>query len=76
MNVKFDPKSSRVVASASTDGVCKITSCYMKEIDKETSGPFGNVTSFGECLIKLNSIGWVNSVSFSPSATIMCFACK
>ena len=46
----------------------------MKEVDKDTDGPFGKITSFGECLIKLSSIGWVNSVAFSPSGAFMCYA--
>ena len=69
VNVRFDPLSSRVIASASTDGECRITSCFMKEVDKDGDGPFGKVTSFGECLIKLSSIGWVNSVCFSPNGS-------
>ena len=48
----------------------------MKEVDKDTNGPFGKITSFGECLIKLSSIGWVNSVAFSPSGSSICYASK
>lgn len=77
INVRFDPQSSRVVASASADGTCYITSCYVKEADEgSTAGPFGGVTSYGETLLKLNTIGWVNSVSFSPDASTLAFASK
>lgn len=55
VSVRFDPLTSRVCASASTDGKCYITSCYSKGLDdSSTSGPFGQVTSFGEKLISLN----------------------
>jgi len=74
VSVKFDPLSGRVVASASTDGSVHITSCYMNEVDTNTDGPFGSVTSFGETLISLKSIGWINFVTFSPSANTLCYA--
>lgn len=76
IGVRFDPQSSRVCASASTDGTCYITTCYNKDIDTDTSGPFGGVTSYGEILITLNSIGWVNSVQFSPDANTICYSSK
>ena len=75
--VRLDPLSSRVVASASTDGSCYITTCYLKDIDNNnSSGPFANVTSYGETLISLKSIGWVNTVSFSPDTSLLCYASK
>jgi len=40
MSVRFDPGSSRVVASASADGMVYITSCYDPEFDTEGTGPF------------------------------------
>jgi len=69
ISVKLDPSSSRVCASASADGTCYITSCYDKNIDTQTTGPFGSVTSSGETLISFNAIGWVNTVQFSPDST-------
>ncbi len=33
VSVRFDPLSSRVVASASVDGKCYITTCYFEETD-------------------------------------------
>jgi WD40 repeat protein len=33
VSVSFDPKSSRVVATASTDGFCKLVTCYKPELD-------------------------------------------
>ena len=76
IGVQFDPLTSRVVASASTDGECRITSCFLEAVDSDSNGPFGKVTSFGETLIKLTSIGWVNYVTFSPDATQLCYASK
>lgn len=74
VSVCFDPQSSRVLASASTDGECRITTCYLKEVDTDSNGPFGKVSSFGECLIKLSSIGWINSVVFSPNSSQICYS--
>jgi WD40 repeat protein len=76
--VRFDPLSSRVVASASVDGSVFITSCYEPELDaKSTAGPFGNVQSeFGEVLYKFNTSAWINTLSFSPSGQNFVFACK
>lgn len=75
ISVRFDPQSSRVVASASADGNCYITTCYVKGVDDESkAGPFGGVTSFGENLLTFNAIGWVNSVSFSPDSSVLAYA--
>jgi hypothetical protein len=52
VSVTFDPLSSRVVATASADGYCKIVSCYKESLDTNADGPFGSVTGFGEILIK------------------------
>jgi WD40 repeat protein len=42
--VKFDPLSSIVVASASTDGQVIVTSNHFPELDGESgSGPFGAI---------------------------------
>jgi WD40 repeat protein len=72
--VRFDPLSGRVVASASTDGICQITTCYKEDTDATlSSGPFGGVTTFGEVLISFTAIGWVNYVSFSPSGNNICY---
>lgn len=69
----FDPLSSRVVISSSLDGTVQITTCYNKDLDKEGAGPFGSVTTYGETLLSLSCNGWVNGVSFSPSATTVCY---
>ena len=82
VSVKFDGLSSRVVASASLDGTCQITSCYLKEVDTaETitpfgnmgSGPFGSVESFGETLLKVDCNGWINYCAFSPDCNTLAF---
>lgn len=70
---KFDPLSSRVVISSSLDGTVQITTCYNKDLDTDTAGPFGGVTSYGESLLSLSCNGWVNYVSFSPSANQICY---
>eukprot|EP00344_Euplotes_crassus_P011469 CAMPEP_0197003386 /NCGR_PEP_ID=MMETSP1380-20130617/7672_1 /TAXON_ID=5936 /ORGANISM="Euplotes crassus, Strain CT5" /LENGTH=357 /DNA_ID=CAMNT_0042421883 /DNA_START=18 /DNA_END=1091 /DNA_ORIENTATION=- len=52
--VEFSP-NGRVIASVSFDGTCKILSAYMKDVDEEeTKTPFGDVTTFGECLANLS----------------------
>lgn len=67
--------SGRVCASGSTDGTCKITTCFLKGIDGQNSaGPFGSVSTFGETLLVFNSNGWINSVNFSPSSSVFCYA--
>jgi hypothetical protein len=66
---KFDPLSSRAVISSSLDGTVVITSCYNKDLDTDSAGPFGGVTSYGEQLMSLSCNGWVNYVTFSPNAS-------
>lgn len=45
VNVRFDPGSGHVVASASPDGRVKITSCYDQKLDGKfkAAGPFAGV---------------------------------
>ena len=76
--VKFDPMCGRVIASASTDGQVLLTTCYDKDVDgaATAAGPFGGVTTFGDTLLSFNSIGWVNFVAFSPSASTICYGSK
>lgn len=70
----FDRHSGRVVVSGALDGNVQITSVYQEEYDKDsTDGPFGGITSFGDTLININSNGWINFVSFSPSDNNICF---
>jgi hypothetical protein len=62
------------VASASVDGKCYITSCYIESTDaSSTQGPFGKVTSYGETLFSFSVIGWVNFVSWAPDATVLAY---
>lgn len=70
---RFDPLSGRVVASCSLDGSCLITSCYVEDLDKITSGPFGNVITFGETLMKIDRNGWMNGIAFSPDCKTLCY---
>jgi len=71
--VRFDPLSSRVVASCSLDGTVQITSCYNKDLDLDSAGPFGSVISYGDTLVSISNNGWVNSVAFSPSSSFLCY---
>ncbi len=81
MSVRFDPLSSRVVASASIDGTVCISSAFDPDLDSNsTSGPFGSVTTnykeSQETIFKFRCSEWVNSVSFSPSGNTICYASK
>lgn len=74
-SVRFDPQSGRVVASASIDGKCLITSCFNQLTDASlTAGPFGSVSSYGETLLSFTAIGWINFVTFSSDANTLCYS--
>jgi WD40 repeat protein len=45
--VRFDPLSGRVVASSSLDGTVVITSCYKSELEFDSAGPFGKISTYG-----------------------------
>lgn len=67
LSVEFSP-NGKVIASASFDGTCKILSACFKDTDPEESKTsFGNVESFGECLIEFKCQFWLNHVTWSPS---------
>ena len=70
---RFDPLSGRVIASCSLDGNCLISSCYLVELDKISNGPFGNVTTFGETLMKIDRNGWMNGLAFSTDCNTLCY---
>lgn len=75
VSVRFDPQSGRVVTSGSADGKCYITTCFIEETDASSNkGPFGGITSSGETLLSFTAIGWVNSISFSPCATVLAYS--
>lgn len=78
IQVRFDPQSSRVIASASADGFVYVTSCFEPQLDmKSTAGPFGGVASEGtEVLFKFNANAWVNTLSFNPSGSALAFSGK
>ena len=46
---------------------------YADDIDTDSAGPFGNVTSYGTTLMQVSCNGWINHVAFSPSNTAICF---
>lgn len=75
--VRFDPLSSRVVASASADGFVYISTAYEASLDTSGSGPFANIQNDDvEILYKFNTNSWNNVLSFSPDAATLVFACK
>ena len=81
VSVKFDPLSSRVVASASIDGTVCISSAFDPDLDtSSTAGPFGSVTTnykeAQETIFKFKCSEWVNTVSFSSSGSTICYASK
>lgn len=77
MSVRFDPGSSRVVASASADGMVYITSAYDPSLDTEGTGPFAGVTAErGDILFKFKSSVWNNTLAWSQSGNTLAFACK
>tara|TARA_B110000285_G_scaffold220463_1_gene272240 strand:- start:528 stop:932 length:405 start_codon:yes stop_codon:yes gene_type:complete len=72
--VRFDPQSGRVVASASLDGSVIITSAYREDLDAgSTAGPFGKVSSFGECLLSISSPVWINGLAFSYDSKVLSY---
>lgn len=73
--VRFDPLSSRVIASASADGQVIVSTSYYEELDgkAEAAGPFGKVNS-QEILFRFKCSEWVNTISFSPSGKWIAFA--
>lgn len=68
LSCSFEKLSGRVVASTSADCNVYITTCFDESIDQESNGPFGQITTFGEVLVKFNCDGWPNMVQFSPSS--------
>ena len=74
--VRFDPGSGRVVASASADGTVVVTSAYKEEIDTAPgTGPFGNVSDgYGEVLFRMKTNVWNNTLAWSPSGATLAFA--
>lgn len=73
LSCAFDPMSGRVVASSSADNFVFLTTCFMADVDTDGAGPFGQVSSFGDVLLKFNSDGWPNTVAFTPSANSLVY---
>lgn len=76
--MRFDPLSSRVVASASADGTVIISSCVNPDLDAGSkAGPFGSVDGEEvQIIFKFKPGSWVNTLSFSPSGNSMAYASK
>ena len=64
------------IATASTDGQVNIYSAYLGEVDKDKvhEGPFGKLTSRGECLISFKNQPWANFVAWNPKGTLIAYA--
>jgi actin related protein 2/3 complex subunit 1A/1B len=64
-----------LLATASTDFKARVFSAFIKGVDKEQPDtPFGKVTTFGDVLLELDSsVGWVQSVQWSPAGTKLAF---
>lgn len=45
----------------------------MKELDKNSNGPFGKVETFGETLMSITRNGWINGIAFSPDCKTLCY---
>jgi len=81
VSVKFDPLSSRVVASASIDGTVVISTAFDPILDSQsTAGPFGQVSTpykiTHETIFKFKCGEWVNTLSFSASGKTLCYSSK
>lgn len=75
MSVKFDPGSSRVIASASADGKVLITSAYKPDLDTAGTGPFAGVTDEeNSILFTFKTNCWNSTLAFSPSGSCLAFA--
>ena len=61
------------MASASLDGTIQINTVYIEELDKDSEGPFGSITSTGETLHTITCNGWVNFINFSPDCRTICY---
>lgn len=74
-SVKFDPGSSRVIASASSDGRVLISAAYIPALDTAGTGPFAGVTNeLNEVLFTFKTNCWNSTLDFSPSGEILAFA--
>lgn len=75
LSVEFSP-NGKVIAAVSFDGTCKILSACYTEIStdrEESKTPFGEVTTFGDCLVKFHCQFWLNHVTWSPSGNSICY---
>lgn len=64
-----------LLATASSDFKCRIFSAFIKGVDKGAiSTPFGDKLGFGDVLCEIDtSMGWVQSVRWSPSGNALAF---
>ena len=69
LDVAWHP-SSQLIATASSDFRCRVFSAFISDVDKGTSGIFGetDATNFGDLLAEFDaSHGWVESCAWSPN---------
>ena len=69
VQVRFDHLSGRMIASASLDSKIKLTTAYLEDLDSDGSGPFANITTYGETLMAVKMGSWTNGLAFSPNCT-------
>jgi actin related protein 2/3 complex subunit 1A/1B len=76
LKVAWHP-SSVLIATASTDFKARVFSAAIKGVDKGAPNtPFGSKIGFGELLAEVDSLGWVQSVKWSPSGNKLAFVAQ
>jgi len=72
----FHPLNGQVLATGSSDFKCRIYSTFIADVDgtEVNAWPFETPVEFGEPYLEMTTLGWVNSVAWSPSGNILAFA--
>ncbi|KAL1503586.1 hypothetical protein AB1Y20_012064 [Prymnesium parvum] len=72
--VAWDPSSSVIIATASTDYKCRVFSAYLKAVDgKEVDTRWGKNPKFGTLFFEISSLGWVRDVCFDAMGSTLAF---
>jgi len=74
LKVDWHPNNC-LLATASSDFKCRIFTAFIKGVDKGAPNtPFGSKTTFGEVCAEFDTtMGWVQSVQWSPSGAKLAF---
>ena len=77
--VAFHPTNSQILAAGSSDFKCRVFSTFSADVDggeiaDVKSTPFPSPVEFGDVYCEFTALGWINSVAWSPSGNILCFA--